>query len=329
MEHSSKPDIRPTVQHFAMPAFILGTFLFAWAIWLVPRWLNLQDAIALRHWVALGSFAPALMVLVLQFVDQQARQRWMQGRWLEDLLLSILAVAALYFICLPYASSTPFQVSLLGWGARVILFVAGGAVLWMVLRQVSLPQTVKGWLIWITAALAYPLLMLAGWGIWALATGSAQIHSPEGGAGRFVLTVLTSWVYLFLFGGTLGSEPGWRGWYFSRLLKHQPFWAAVLMTGGLEALWMVPLVFNGLNPAAGSLWQELTYRVLMILLHAVLLGWVYVRLQGNLFPVMLLRAGMLVTPLFIDFTPLSIGFLVILALGLTLNVRRIPGFQSG
>ncbi len=327
MESSSEAEIRPTVQRYTAPVFILGTFLFAWSFWLLPRWLNLQDAVALRHWVAFGSFAPALMALALRFMDRQARQRWIQGRWLEDLLLSILAVAALYFICLPYASSTPFQVSMLGWGARVLLFVAGGAVLWMVLRRVTLPQTVQGWLIWIVAALAYPLLMLAGWGIWTLWTDSAQIHFPEGGAGNFGLTLLASFVYLFLFGGALGSEPGWRGWYFSHLLKHHPFWAAVLITGGLEALWMAPLVFNGVNPAVGSLWQELAVRSLTILTHAVLLGWVYVRFQGNLFPVMLLRAGMLMTPLFIDVTPVSLGLLVVLAAGLTVSTRRIPGFQ--
>lgn len=323
MSSSSISEARSIVQRFTVPFFILGTFLIALLFWLVPRFLGLQDAVALRHWVALGSFAPALMALILQISDGQTRQRWMQGRGPENLVLSILAMGALYFICLPYASTTTFQVSLWGWTARVLLFIAGGAVLYSVLRQTVFPQNLQSWLVWLAAALAYPLLMLLAWAIWTQFGASAQINLPEGGAGGLVLSLLASYVYLFLFGGALGGEPGWRGWLLPRLLKSQPFEVAVLVSGVLEALWTAPLYLNGYFPAGESLWQELAYHGFITLVNAVLLGWVFVRLRGNLFPVMLLRTGMAVTPLLIAITPLSLGLLVVLALGLTLSLRSI------
>lgn len=322
MSSSSESEARSIVQRFAVSFFILGTFLIALLFWLVPRWLGLQDAVALRHWVALGSFAPALMALILQISDSQTRQDWMQGRGAENLVLSILAVGALYFICLPYASTTPVQVSAWGWVARSLLFVAGGAVLFTVLRQTVFPQSLQGWLVWLATVLAYPLLMLLAWAIWTQFGASAQINLPESGAGELVLSLLASFVYLFLFGGVLGGEPGWRGWLLPRLLNRLPFWVAVLVVGVVEAFWVVPLYFNGYYLSGDSLWQELAVRGLLTLVHAVWLGWVWVRLQGNLFPVMLLRTGMAVTPLFIAITPLSWGFLAVIALILLLNLRR-------
>ncbi|WP_322506453.1 type II CAAX prenyl endopeptidase Rce1 family protein [Anaerolinea sp.] len=322
MSSSSKSEARSIVQRFAVPFFILGTFLIALLFWLVPRFLGLQDAVAFRHWVALGSFAPALMALILQISDSQTRQRWIQGRGPENLVLSILAVGALYFICLPYASTTTFQVSLWGWTARVLLFIAGGAVLYSVLRRTTFPQRLQGWLVWLSAALTYPLLMLLAWAIWTRFGATAQINLPEGGTGRLALSLLASYVYFFLFGGVLGGEPGWRGWLFPRLLNRMPFWTAVLAVGVLEALWVVPLYFNGYYLTGNLLWQELAVRGLLTLVYAVWLGWVWVRLQGNLFPVMLLRTGMAVTPLFIAITPLSWGFLAVIALILLLNLRR-------
>lgn len=322
MSSFSESEARSIIQRFAVPFFILGTFLIALLFWLVPRWLGLQDAVALRHWVALGSFAPALMALILQISDSQTRQDWMQDRGAENLVLSILAVGALYFICLPYASTTPVQVSLWGWTARVMLFIAGGAVLYTVLRQAVFPQSLQGWLVWLAAALAYSLLMLLAWAIWTQFGASAQINLPEGGAGGLVLSLLASYVYLFLFGGALGGEPGWRGWLLPRLLNRLPVWVAVLVVGVVEALWVVPLYFNGYYLSGDSLWQELAGRGLLTLVHAVWLGWVWVRWQGNLFPVMLLRMGMAVTPLFIAITPLSWGFLAVIALILLLNLRR-------
>lgn len=325
MSSSSETEVRSILQRSAIPSFIFGTFLFSTVFWFVPRWLGLQDTVVFRHWVALGSFAPALMSLVLQLSDPQARQGWIQNKGWENLVLSILAVGALYFICLPYASTTPFQVSAWGWVARALLFVAGGVVLYTVSRQAIFPQNVLGWLVWLTAALAYPLLMLLAWAIWTQFGASAQINLPEGGVGRLGLNLLASFVYFFLFGGGLGSEPGWRGWFLPRLLNRLPFWAAALAVGFMETLWVAPLYFNGYYFPGNFLWQELALRSLLTLVHAVWLGWAWVRFQGNLFPVMLLRTGIAVTPLFIALTPFSWGFLVVLMLIFMLDLRRFEG----
>ncbi len=329
---SSQPAIIRWVQQRPLLAFFLLTFLFSWLIWLVPIFFPLTDAVAFRQLNTIGAFGPALAGLLVQSLRRPAVQPRPWRSQVETFSLAFLAVGAIYFICLPYASTLPFQTSLLGWLMRVLLFLAAATVISSVLgveeplRRMLLPpsgeRTRPGW--YAAAVLVYPLLLLAGLGLSAAFGEAVQVSMPGDGWLLLVVRVLSSFVYIFMFGGPLNEEPGWRGFALPRLQGRMSPLLATLILGTVWGIWHFPMHLNGFYPSAGveSLPAELALRVVSTLLVAFLYTWFFNKTGGNVLVCTLLHASFNTASSFISSTPLTMILLAILALVLILESRQ-------
>ena len=261
---------------------------------------------AFRQLNTIGAFGPALAGLLVQSLRRPAAQPRPWRSQVETFILAFLAVGAIYFICLPYASTLPFQTSLLGWLMRVLLFLAAATVISSVLgveeplRRMLLPpsgeRTRPGW--YAAAVLVYPLLLLAGLGLSAAFGEAVQVSMPGDGWLLLVVRVLSSFVYIFMFGGPLNEEPGWRGFALPRLQGRLSPLLATLILGTVWGIWHFPMHLNGFYPSAGveSLPAELALRVVSTLLVAFLYTWFFNKTGGNVLVCTLLHASFNTAP---------------------------------
>jgi membrane protease YdiL (CAAX protease family) len=311
-------------------AFFILTFCISWTLWLVPFALGLTDPVAFRHLNTIGAFGPALAGLaVSRLLNAREKMNAARAR-IEQFILAFLGVAAIYFICLPFASSLPLQTEALGWVVRITLFIVAALVISSLfsgpesLKRLILPAgSSKNPLWYVSAVLGYPLLVLAGLGISSLSGQFLQISLPDGGLPPLVVRILTSFAYIFLFGGPLNEEPGWRGFALPQLqFRFNPL-LATLILGSIWGIWHFPMHINGFYASAGpeSLWQELGLRVLSTLLVAFVYTWFYNKTRGNVLVCTLLHASFNTTSALIAGSALTMGLLAGLALVLVIESR--------
>jgi membrane protease YdiL (CAAX protease family) len=313
-------------------AFFTFTFIFSWVIWLLPIFFRMEDAVAFRQLNALGAFGPALAGLYVQSLLNPAAQTGSASKRGEGFVLAFLATSALYFICLPYASSLPLAASPLGWGMRALLFAAAALVIASVLggnaslRRLFFPRggTRSHWGWYLAALLVYPLVLLAGLGLSAGTGQAIQISLPEGGAGILALSVAASFVYIFMFGGPLNEEPGWRGFALPQLQRSFNPLSATLILGAVWGVWHFPMHLNGFYPSAGlaGLPGELALRVITTVLVAFLYTWFYNKTGGNVLVCMVLHASFNTASAFLSVSPLAIALLAILAAAAIVESRQ-------
>ena len=147
---------------------------------------------------------------------------------------------------------------------------------------------------------------------------------PEGGLLPLIVGILASFVYIFMFGGPLNEEPGWRGFALPQLQRSFSPLLATLILGTLWGIWHFPMHLNGFYPSAGlaSLPGELALRVLSTLLVAFLYTWFFNKTRGNVLVCTLLHASFNTASSFIAGTSLTMILLAILALVLVLESRQ-------
>ncbi len=324
-------------------AFVLLTFAFSWLLWLVPFALGVTEPVTFRHLNTLGAFGPALAALILTRVLHLAEALPPRPRPLEAFALATAAAGALYFICLPYASSLPVEAGLSGWLVRILLFCAAGLVL---AAGLSGPPSWKrlflsppgerprpAW--YLAAALAYPLILLAGLGLDALSGQSYRLNLTGQDVPAFLLRAGASFIYILLFGGPLNEEGGWRGFMLPMLQRRINPLLSTLILGGVWGIWHFPMHLNGFYPSGGAaeLPAELATRMLTTMLAAVLLTWFYNKTRGSVLVCILLHAGFNTASAFIPTSPLSTGLLVCLAAALIIESRMwklaAPPSQGG
>lgn len=143
----------------------------------------------------------------------------------------------------------------------------------------------RGRLSWITLAFLAPLAVL---------TSAAAIHMAAGGeisaspAAGHVALLLANIGLVFLVGGPLGEELGWRG-YALPLLQDRLGWrSASVLLGGIWGVWYLPLFF-----VAGSAQNQGSIAAFFVLIVAtsVFYTWLYNRSEGSLVPVLVLHTA--------------------------------------
>jgi membrane protease YdiL (CAAX protease family) len=313
------------IQARPLATFSILTVAISWLLWLLPWALGLDDPIAFRHIVALGAFSPSLVGAVLTYLQAEERPAI---RW-DWFMLAVLVIGVLYIFCLPYASNLPATVSSFGWAARILLWAAPALVIALSLsdqgrlRRLVLPASRQSWFSgWYAAALLFiPALFGAGYLI-SQALGQAAPVSLTGSALEIALTITASFIYILLFGGALGEEPGLRGFVLPRLQRQfSPLVSAVLL-GAAWIIWFIPLYFNGYYQSgfAGG-FEAILYRGGLNLLLVIVLTWLYKRTGGNLLACILLHASYTTTSILLPPSVPAILLLVIAALGLIIQAR--------
>jgi membrane protease YdiL (CAAX protease family) len=133
---------------------------------------------------------------------------------------------------------------------------------------------------------------------------------------------------VFLVGGPLGEEFGWRGFLTPALMAQMNWRLASLLIGVIWGFWHVPLFFTGGTPQAA---MALSTFLLNILAGSVLFGWLFQRTRGSVLPVLVLHTSLNAWSGILEIIPtatmwmpyvLLTGLLVLVAIGLLVAPDR-------
>ena len=140
--------------------------------------------------------------------------------------------------------------------------------------------------VWYLIAIAGPaLIMLLATSIHVLLGGTIPDYVPFGV--RWLIVVV-NFILIFLIGGPLGEEFGWRGLALPSLeARFSPLWASLIL-GVIWAVWHLPLFF--ISGSAQSSLPFGLYALLTIPL-TILITWVYHGSGNSLLLAMLFHAA--------------------------------------
>jgi CAAX protease family protein len=139
------------------------------------------------------------------------------------------------------------------------------------------------------ALLGIPLIMLLGT---VVASGDLPNLGALGGP-SYVLSYLAFFVLVFIFGGPLLEEGGWRGFALPRLERlHGPL-VGTLILGLLWALWHLPefLVPSWAASSGGRGVLDIARFVVITIAFAIVLTWVFNNTRASLLLAMLVHAS--------------------------------------
>lgn len=138
---------------------------------------------------------------------------------------------------------------------------------------------------WLALAALAPLAILALAAAAHIALGGSLKSSP---ALQNVPLLLANVVLVFLVGGPLGEELGWRGLALPVMLQRLGWRASSLVLGGIWGLWHLPLFF-----IAGSAQHQGSMPAFFVLIVAtsVFYTWLFKRSAGSILPVLALHTA--------------------------------------
>ena len=121
---------------------------------------------------------------------------------------------------------------------------------------------------YLIALVVIPIVLVAGPLLWP---SEVAVDRPTGVG--LVTTLLTTFV-IYLVGGPIQEEPGWRGFALPRLQRRLHPTAAALLLGAIWCCWHAPLFLTAeWDTPRGKVGDLLAYLVFVVGL-SVLLGWV-------------------------------------------------------
>jgi uncharacterized protein len=224
-------------------------------------------------------------------------------------------------------------------GAASALFFLGG--FGPSLAAITLVGITGGWTAlrtWFARCLQWRI----GWGWMVLAflaplailTLAAAAHMALGGdvrsppASDHLAMAAANFVLVFLVGGPLGEEFGWRGYALPAVQQRLGWRVSSLVLGGIWGVWHLPLFFiAGSSQNQGSL---LAFLVLIVA-TSVFYTWLFNRSSGSVLPVLLLHTASNAWPSVVPILPSDadprpylfvVAFVVSAAIGLLF--RRDP-----
>ncbi len=135
--------------------------------------------------------------------------------------------------------------------------------------------------------IGFPALILLS--LLVLPGAIAAFRAPAPG---FVIGYLVSYGLIFILGGPLGEEPGWRGFALPRWQQRSGPLVGTLILGVLLGLWRLPLFLIPGYDGAGTGFVGISIPfiefVIGITAMAVIVTWVYNNTRGSLLLAMLL-----------------------------------------
>ncbi len=179
-------------------------------------------------------------------------------------------------------------------GALVVVAIAQGrAGLKELLRPILRGRFGLGWYAFIIVGAVLVLLL----GIWVhVLLGGVSVLPREAVLGQLPLIPLY-FVIVFVIGGPLGEEIGWRGYLLHRLLKGRDPLYASLLVWIIWFGWHLPLFWL---PGASQEGISIPAFVLFIAAWTVLFTWVYLGTSRSLLSVLLLHTSINTLSLFMQ-----------------------------
>ncbi len=240
-----------------------------------------------------------------------------------------LSIVALSFkISAPIVSSVLSIIS--GFGPSLaalvtVYFFSGGASFRAWLKN-ALNWRI-GWRWYAMAFFGPPVVMTIGLAL-HLALGGTI---PPSSVTEHIPLAIANFGLVFLIGGPLGEELGWRSYALPALGSKIGWRAASLLIGMIWGLWHLPLFFMA---GTAQFQMSITVFMLNILAGSVVFSWLFIRTAGSVLPALMLHtslnswAGILsIVPTVETSRPYALvtGLIVILALWLLLRPQASAG----
>jgi membrane protease YdiL (CAAX protease family) len=164
------------------------------------------------------------------------------------------------------------------WG----IFLAGALVTGVVDGRAGVKTYFSRMVRWRAGIQWYLIALLTPFVLGFIAYGLSTLSGAEA-TGSFPAFGAVAMVFVFsFFTIALGEEPGIRGFSLPRFMAARSAFAASLTVGVLHAIWHLPLVIGGEEPAV-FLFNPLA--------ASVLITWVFNHTKGSVFIAMLLHAS--------------------------------------
>jgi len=244
--------------------------------------------------------------------------------WVYELLV----FALLHLPLLPWG--VPLAIVGPTLAAFIMTSVTGGrSGVLRLLRRCVLWRVGLQW--YLFALLGIPAIILLSFLV--LPGGIAAFRAP---APALVLSYLASYIVIFLVGGPLFEEPGWRGFALPRLQQRSGALVGSLILGVLWSLWHLPLFlfvpgYDGAGSGFAGISIPFAEFVISIVAGTCIITWVFNNTRGSLLLAMLLHASVNTASGSAPATPLvilsrSICFVVVALLIIAATRARL-GYQ--
>jgi len=185
-----------------------------------------------------------------------------------------------------------------------------------------------GWR-WVLLAFALPAVTMGLAAAAHVALGGTLPPSPA--AGQVWMAALNV-LLIFLVGGPLSEEFGWRGFALPALQERWGWRVASVALGGVWAAWHLPLFYS-----SGTLQSHWPFGwfALSVIASSVLFAWLFNRTQGSVVPVLVLHttvnAWLMIVPVTVlpdgsnlRLSQFVVGILVLTAVALLVGGERSP-----
>jgi membrane protease YdiL (CAAX protease family) len=270
----------------ALALFLLLTFVPAWALWIGSGVLSRagkQPADAAWLMAQLGVFSPALAAFVVASLERpDARKttvRLAGFLYLPALVLGAVITTRGFDDLRRVGAVWLLPVGLLALASLVLLGRGDGRV-----EPWPLGGAGRGVVaLWTAGAALLPVAVYgAAWAAGGAAPPAAGVPAAAPYRDLTAATALLALGWNLVFGGSLGEEPGWRGFLLPRLLADRTPFGASLVVGFWWGAWHAPIDWVQGFVVSGP--GALVARQVWTLPLAVLFAWVTVRAGGSLLP---------------------------------------------
>jgi membrane protease YdiL (CAAX protease family) len=168
-------------------------------------------------------------------------------------------------------------------------------------------QTRAGWPWYLFILLGIPALFLLGIIVQPGTLASFQGFPGRGFAG-YLVYYLINFVIIFLLGGPLAEEPGWRGFALPRMERQYGPLGGALILGFIWAFWHLPDFLTraqggGPGTSWGTVLTNVSIFVVMVVALSVMMTWVYNHSGGSLFIAILLHASINTAGILVELFP--------------------------
>jgi membrane protease YdiL (CAAX protease family) len=174
--------------------------------------------------------------------------------------------------------------------AYIMFRITEGKEGWLNLRS-RLKQLRVGWQWYAFILLGIPALILLGILVLPGALASFQGLPPNS-----LVRYLFLFILIFLFGGPLGEEIGWRGFALPRMQSRYGPLRATLLLGVLWTFWhledfLTAAQWGGSGTGLSAFYFHLPIFFLMVMALAIIMTWVFNHTGGSVFIAILLHAS--------------------------------------
>jgi membrane protease YdiL (CAAX protease family) len=223
-----------------------------------------------------------------------------------------------------------FHLPMIPWGAPALIVgptLAAFLMAWATEGRAGVLDLLHRFILWrvgarwhLFALFAIPATVLLSYLVIPGNLAAFRVPAPT-----FALTYLVYFIGVFILGGALFEEPGWRGFALPRLQGRFGPLVGSLVLGALWSVWHLPFFlfiagYNGAGPSAIDIGAAFALFAVRMTAFTFIITWLFNNARGSLLTTMLVHASLNAATNFVPKTPEFAASLAICLVGLALAV---------